>query len=35
MMTTELKLTDHLTLQVEENSSLDEAAIEALPAPPG
>lgn len=35
MITTELKWSDYLTLQVEENSSFDEAAIEALPAPPG
>lgn len=35
MMTTELIWSDYLTLQIEENSSFDEAAIEALPAPPG
>lgn len=34
-MTTELTWSAYLTLQIEENSSLDEVAIEALPAPPG
>lgn len=35
MLITELTGCGYLTLQIEENSSLDEAAIEALPAPPG
>lgn len=35
MMTTGLTWSGYLTLQIEENSSLDEAAVEALPAPPG
>lgn len=35
MMVTELTSSGYLTLQIEENSSLDEAAIEALPAPSG
>lgn len=35
MTVTELTGSGYLTLQIEENSSLDEAAIEALPAPPG